>query len=281
VLWVLAWTMRSRLTDFLVLPHQLLRKTVLLLPLLATLVSAFATDSHVFFILSALNFLGFAVVMLLERGNRLAPQLALLSVAATMSALPVEILHPIAASFDQTKLIGFAALAYLMISSALSRNPKLALVGAIAAAVAGGMLREGQDHMLYWAAQAGLVYFLLHSLRWRDHEHPGAAGVRIFMAVLWVLHTFVWVHNGAPVMQPLIAAGLVMLIWWTRGFVFRVWRPQIVPVAALLVVLCGPVNFAVLKTQTTPMGVLAVIGSFALFAAGTAAALTKYRWHKN
>jgi hypothetical protein len=281
VLWVLAWTMRSRLTDFLALPPELLRKAVLLLPLLATLVSAFAADSHVFFILSALNFLGFAIVMILERGNRLALQLALLSVAATVSALPVEILHPIAASFDRTKLIGVAALAYLMISTALSRNPKLALVGALAAAVAGGMLREGQGHMLYWAAQAGLVYFLLHSLRWRDHDQPGAAGVRIFMAVLWVLHTFVWVYNGAPVTQPLIAAGLVMLIWWARGFVFRVWRPQIVPVAALLVVLCGPVNFAVLKTQTTPMGVLAVIGSFALFAAGTAAALTKHRWHKN
>jgi hypothetical protein len=41
-----------------------------------------------------------------------------------------------------------------------------------------------------------------------------------------------------------------------------------------------PINFAVIKTQTTPAGVLAVIGSFVLFALGTVAALTKHRWHK-
>jgi hypothetical protein len=281
VLWVLAWTMRSRLTDFVALPPELLRKTVLVLPLLATLVSAFAADSHVFLILSALNFLGFAVVLVLERSNLLALQLALLSIASTVSALPVEILHPIATGFDQTKLIGIAALAYLVISTALSRNPKLAILGALAAAMAGGMVREGQSHMLYWVAQAGLVYFLLHSLRWRDYEHPGAAGVRIFIAALWVLHTFVWVHNGAAWSQPLIAAGLVLFVWWGRGFVFRMWRPQVIPIAALLVALCNPVHFVALKTQTTPMGVIAVIGSFALFAAGTAAALTKHRWHKN
>jgi hypothetical protein len=281
VLWVLAWTMRSRLTDFLSLPPQWLRKAFLLLPLLAALVSAFAADSQVFFILSALNSLGFAVVTIRERGPRLALHLALLSVAATVSALPMEILAPIAGGFDQTRLIGAAALTYLMTSAALSRNPKLALVGALAAALAGGLLREGQSHALFWAAQSGLVYFLLHSLRWRDYEHPGAAGVRSFIATLWVLHTFAWVHNGAALSQPLSAAGLVMLVWGARGFVFRVWRPQVVPVAALLVALCSPVNFAVLKTQTTPMGVLAVIGSFALFAAGTAAALTKHRWHKN
>jgi hypothetical protein len=281
VLWVLAWTLRARLTDFLALPPALLRQAVLLLPLLATLVSAFAADSHVFLILSALNVLGFAVVIILERGNRLALQLALLSTAATVSALPVEMLQPIAAGFDRTKLVGVAALTYLIISTTLSRNPKLAIPGALAAAMAGGLLREGHSHAVFWAAQSGLVYFLLHSLRWRDYEQPGAAVVRSSMAALWVLHTFVWVHNGAPVTQPLIAAGLVMLIGWARGFVFRVWRPQVVPVAALLVALCSPVNFAVLKTQATPMGVLAVIGSFALFAAGTAAALTKHRWHKN
>lgn len=281
LLWVLAWTLRSRLTDFVALPPVLLRQAALMLPLVATLASAFAAESHVFFILSAFNFLGFAVVMILERGNRLALQLALLSIAATVSALPVEMLQPIGAGFDRIKLIGVAALTYLMITSMLSRNPKLAILGTLAAAMAGGLLREGHTHAVFWAAQSGLVYFLLHSLRWRDYEHPGAAGIRNFMAAFWVLHTFVWVHNGAPVTQPLIAAGLVMLIWWARGFVFRVWRPQVVPVAALLVALCSPVNFAVLKTQTTPMGVLAVIGSFALFAAGTAAALTKHRWHKN
>ncbi len=281
VLWVLAWTMRARLTDFLARPPEFGRKAILLLPLLAALVSAFAGNSHVFLILSTLNFLGFAVVLLLERDNRLARQLALLSIAATVSALPVEMLQPFAADFDRPKLVAIAGLTYLMISIMLSRNPKLAILGALAAAMAGGLLREGQTHALFWAAQSGLVYFLLHSLRWRDYEQPGAAGVRGFIATLWVLHTLTWVHSGAAISQPLGAAGLVMLAWWGRGFVFRVWRPHVVPLAALLVALGNPVHAVVMKTQTAPLGVLAVIGSFALFAAGTAAALTKHRWHKN
>jgi hypothetical protein len=75
-------------------------------------------------------------------------------------------------------------------------------------------------------------------------------------------------------------AGLVLLAWATRGWLIQHWRPLAIPVAAGLVMVCGPANWAVTKTQTTPAGVLAMIGSLALFGVGTAVALTKHRWHK-
>lgn len=280
VLWVLAWTLVLRITDFVPAPSEWSRRALLILPLLAMFVSAFAAGSHVFIGLAILNFVGFGIVWWRERGNRLALQLAMISLASLISALPVEVVRPVVGGFDRMNLIGGAVLAYLAIATALSRNPKLAIVGAIAAAVAGGLLREGQADTLHWAAQAGLVYFLLHSLRWRDHEHQGAAAVRVVMASLWVLHTFAWARMGVAFGPPFAVAGAVFFVWGCRGFLFQLWRPMVIPIAAGLVMLCPPVNLAVIKTQTTPVGLLAVIGSFALFALGTAAALTKHRWHK-
>lgn len=280
VLWVLAWTLVMRFTDFVATPSEWLRQAILVLPLLAMFVPALVVGSNVFCVLALLNFIGFAMVLWRERGNRLALQLAMISLASVISALPVEVVHPVVGGFDRMNLIGGAVLAYLAIATALSRNPKLAIVGAIAAALAGGLLRDGHADNLHWAAQAGFVYFLLHSLRWRDYEHQGAGAVRVVMASLWVVHTFVWARTGVGFVQPLVMACVVALMWWGRGFLFQIWRPLVIPIAAGMVMLCHPLNFAVIKTQTTPTGVLAVIGSFVLFALGTAAALTKHRWHK-
>jgi len=280
VLWVLAWTLVMRITDFVPAPSEWLRRALLVLPLLTMFVSAFVVGSHVFLVLAILNFIAFGIVLFLERGNRLALQLAMISFASLISALPVEAVHPVMGGFDRMNLIGGAVLAYLAIATALSRNPKLALVGALAAAVAGGMLREGHAHALHWALQAGFVYFLLHSLRWRDYEHPGAAAVRVVMASLWVLHAFIWARSGATLVGLFTAAALVAGVWSCRGCLFQLWRPMVIPITAGLVALCHPMNLVVIKTQTTPAGVLAVIGSFVLFALGTAAALTKHRWHK-
>jgi hypothetical protein len=58
------------------------------------------------------------------------------------------------------------------------------------------------------------------------------------------------------------------------------WGPRILPIAVLLVILSGPTGSGAVKMKTLSIGVLAVIGSFVLFAIGTAAALTRHRWHK-
>lgn len=134
--------------------------------------------------------------------------------------------------------------------------------------------------MLHWATQVGLVFLLLHSLRWRDGEHQGAATLRSLVAVVWVVHSFVWLRNGAAFLQPFSIATAVLTIWWFKGFVFRNWAPVVVPIAAVMVAVCTPVNFAFVKLQTTPAGVIAILGSFLLFGLGTIAALTRHRWHR-
>jgi hypothetical protein len=276
-LWVLAWTLHLRLPAHV---ESLARKLTLILPLPATLIAATETGSNVFFTLNALNLLAFAWIAWTERGNRLVLQLALLSFAAVVAAVPAPVFQFITGWFNRPDLIGLATLTYAMVATLLTRNPRAAIAGAIAAGIAGGALREPHGDAWHWAAQIGVVFFLLHSLRWRDYEHQGAKAVRIFMAAGWLIHSAVWLRDDAAIWHPLATAGAVLIVCGLRGLVFQRWTPLVVPGMAVGVALCGPLNLLLMKLQTTPVGVLALGGSLVLFAIGTAAALTKHRWHK-
>jgi hypothetical protein len=279
-LWVLAWTLHLRLPAHVESLAPLARKLTLILPLPVTLLAATATGSNVFFTLNALNLLAFGWVVWTERDRRLARQLTLLSFTAVAAAAPPPLCQFITGWFNRPDLIGLATLTYVMVASLLTRNPKAAIAGAIAAGIAGGALREPHGDAWHWAAQIGVVFFLLHSLRWRDYEHQGTAAVRIFMAVCWLVHSVVWLRDDATVWHSLIAAGAVLTVCGLRGLIFQRWTPLVVPGMAVGVALCGPLNLLLTKLQTTPVGLLALGGSLVLFAIGTAAALTKHRWHK-
>lgn len=280
VFWVLAWTLQARFTDFVAAPTPAARKALNFLPFVATGFALGGENGHIFFALNTLNFLGYTILLALDRGSRLALQLVLLSAAALVAGLPAEVITAGLRGVARTELIGVAVLAYGLINTSLSRNPKLAILGAVAAAVAARVLGEHRPDGFHWAAQAGCLYFLIHSLRWNDREHEGAAIVRHCVAGVWVLHALIWVRGGGTISQTLAVAGLVLMAWGLRSWWLRTWRPLAIPVAAGLVLVCGPANWAITKTQTTPAGVLAMIGSLALFALGTAVALTKHRWHK-
>jgi hypothetical protein len=280
-LWVLAWTLHLRLKDFVAIPPAMLRQATLVLPLAITLLPLEAARRDVAFVLSALNAFAFASVAWADRGHRLALHLALASLAAAVATLPVEVVQPFAGHVDRVKLFGAAALAYLVVGSMLSRNPKVAVGGALAAALAVGLLRSGREGDSHWAVQAGLVFFLLHSLRWQDYEHPGARFVRILAAAVWVAHAFIWVRVGLAFPSLLAMAGGVLVLCGLKWWLAPDAPPLILPAAALLVALCSPANFLFAKLQATPVGIVAIGGSFLLFGLGTIAALTKRRWGGN
>ena len=280
VLWVLAWTLHRRLTDFIAIPAPALKTVTLVLPLLATWSAVGAESGSVFFVLNLLNVLGFAGSVLAERDNRVALHLSLISLAAAVAGAPHGWTQPVLGEFGFDKLAGVAGLVYLLLFTALSRNPKFALLGAVTAAIAGAAVRGEHADTAHWAAQAGLVFLLLHSLRWRDIEHDGAGAVRAIAAVVWVLHAFVWTRDGAAFWQPLAVAGVVLVVCVGLRLIRGRWIARVVPVAGMLVAVAGPANFIIIKLQTTPVGVMAVAGSFLLFGLGTIAALTKHRWNK-
>ncbi len=278
---ILAWAMQTRVTDLITAPSVFSRNALLFLPVLATVPAAFAGGSRVFFYLSALNLAVYAIWLVLASQPLLVLQLGLLSFAALVASLPIDFAPVFAKPLAQTNLVGLAALAYLVVGAALSQNPKVALLGAGAAMIAGGVLRQSQPDWFHWAAQAGLIYFLLHSLRWSDDEHPGAKLVRWIVAAVWMFQAFAWVRNGATFSQTLLVAGVVFAVWTGCALIRRTWPPLALPVAAGLVALCSPANFVIVQTQSAPTGLLYVVGSFALFGLGTVVALTKHRWHKH
>lgn len=277
----LVWTLHIRFADFVPEPARWCRNVTLLLPMLAALPAVGAGSGGVFFVLTALNAVGYVVVIVRQPDYRLARYLLLAAVALLVVTVPREMVTMLNPTFSREKFIAAALALGVLVATLLTRNPKAAFAGAFAAAMGAGMLHGGEYHAAaHWAAQAGLIFVLLHSLRWRDYEHRGASGARFFVAAVWVLHALVWSHTSQAFWQPAALASAVMVAWWFRGYVFRNWKGSVLPVAAALVALSGPLNFVWAKVQVAPAGILAVAASFLLFAVGTVVALTKHRWHR-
>lgn len=276
---VLAWVVQWRLRDFVAEPAPALRVATLILPLVAALVAVGVEGSRVGFTLLAMNIIGYAGVALLDRGNRAARHLVMIALALAVATFPREWAVLAGAQLgSRAHWIGLAAAAYLILSTAVTRNPKLALVGTVAASLLAGAWREPAPDALHWAVQAGLVFYLLHSLRWRDHEFPGAAVARLLTAVAWVAHAFCWVRGDAPFWLTPGMATLVVAACWLHWWIRQKRLPVVILLAAALVAVLGPINMLLVTLQATPVGLVAVGASFLLSGLGTLAAVTKPRW---
>jgi len=278
-LWALAWTFHRRFGDFVTAPSAAFSARTLVLPLLATLAAASREGGVVFVALNLLNSLAYARLVINRRENRLALHLLLVSLAAVAAGLPHDWRQSVMIESGHDRWLVVVALGYLLLCSALSKNPKLGLLGAMGAAVAGAQLGRPGFHTFHLAAQSGLVFLLLHSLRWRDAGHKGAALLRTWTAVVWILDSFVWSYDGAPFWKPLTAGGVVAASYAAARWLAGRWPAKIVVVAALLVAISGPADLAFTGIQRTPVGVAAIGGSFILLILGTVAALTKRYWY--
>jgi hypothetical protein len=163
-----------------------------------------------------------------------------------------------------------------------SRNPASGVLGGLIAGLITGGLMASADRgdATHWALPAGLVLLLTHSLRWEDRYHSGAAALRVLASGLWVGHTFCWMHTTGSLWMSCCTAAPLIVAYGLARLLTGEWGPGILPIAVLLVILSSPAGSGAVRLKTVPTGVLAVIGSFVLFAIGTAAALTRHRWHK-
>lgn len=279
-LWVLSWVAFLRRKDFLASPAPGWRAVLLSAPLVVSLLAAGVDGSTVFLVLCLLNALGFGLETVIDRDWRVALQLLFASVALVFAGMPAGLSHPANLSFHGGRFLGLAVLTYVLLAAVLSRNPKLGVLGAMAAGIAAAVLWSGQTGGPYAAGQAGAAFLIIHSLRWRDSEHEGARGVRLIALVTWLLLTPAWIHAGAACWLPMFPAGLVLGSYTVALVIRRRWLLPMVPVVALLVGGYGPANLAATRLQEVPAGVTAIAASFVLFAAGTVVALTKPRWHR-
>src|ERR1041385_4279328 len=231
----------------------------------------------VFLALTVLNATIYQRIYSRHGGPRLALHLLLISLAALVAGLPHEWGRVFVTNLDRAELIGTSFAGYLLVCAMLSRNPGFGIFGGFVAAISIGIISEGRSGNLHWALESGIVFVLLHSLRWLQEKYTDR--IRVFICVAWVTHAFIWMHTGGlawmacAIVIPVLAAYFVGRLMGGR------WQSRILPLAAILVAFSGPADSFFSRLRTAPVGVLAVMGSFLLFALGTLTALTKLRAH--
>ena len=280
--WVLAWTGWLRFSGNATVWAGRLKAALTFPPVLIPLLTTSPGGQKTFLILTALNIAAYCSVCCWQRHHhQLARHLLFASAMMLVAGLPEIWLPAFASGLSRAGCITAGVMAYLVFWIVLLRNPKLAILGSIILGSAVMALVGNHAGAIYWAFQSGLVFLLLHSLRWNDTEHQGANTVRVMVGLVWVMQSLVWMNSDAgKFWMPFIPGALVLgtysavQIWRGR------WSQFSVPAAAALVILSGPACGTAEGVRTMPSGLLAVIGSFLLFGLGTAAALTRYHWHK-
>lgn len=266
---VAAWTLINRLSDCVREPSWRWRGATLLLVFAAPLFAL--TRPELFLPLVTLNLAGFAVLWRTVPGPlaRVARGFALASLPLLVAGIPSAWIAFGAAAATRVDP-RLAALVLLVVGVALhSTRWQAGVGGAAVVALAMGMVYpNGAGHA---ALQAALGFLLIHSLRWGADEDTDLSAFRWSLAVVWMIDAMWWtrVGGGGPEIFTLLDAALVALatlgVWWR-------WKLPI-PVAIWAgcagVTLAGPGNWFV--TNQRP-GLLALAGSLALFAIGTAVA---------
>jgi hypothetical protein len=281
LLWVALWSIHGRHSDFLSRPMPAVANALLLPQAAVPFLALSSKDHWVFPVLVGLNIVIYATLFYRNRGNRTAFHLFLVSLAS----LPAGFLKPVEprlpAGLDVNKWLLLAGTVYVLYWVMRSRNANMGLLGAWIVAIATLLLAKNTEVAIHPAVQLAMAFLLLHSLRW-DNREPRAETVLRFMAgSVWLLHALFLAHSGWTHAMLVVygtggfGAGASVWFRYIRGN----WKPALVPIAACAVMLTQPASFLVIKTQSAPSGLLAMMGSFLLFGLGTLAALTKAKWH--
>jgi len=278
--WALLWMLRRRMPEFLPAITPLKRKLFLVPPLLATFLAAEQRNKEVFLALTLLNFAIYGAIYLRARENRFVLHLVFLSLVSLVGGLPEDWCRAVVSEFSRARFIGFGAAGYVLLWASLARNPRFGIIGGVLISIATAFLLPERGYSLHFALQSGVVFLLLHSLRWVDSDHAGARVIRAMAAGIWVAHTLVWTSETGTVWMACAVGELVLAVYFSARLFSGSWGSRLIPLSAVLVALSGPTHFTAAKVGSAPSGLLAVAGSFVLFGLGTLVALTKHRWNK-
>jgi hypothetical protein len=245
--------------------------------MLATLLGIAEPWNGAFLVLAMLNVLAYTWLAFANPKDLLRRHLLAISLLALVAGLPDAWGRAIFSGFTHMKCAAAGAAIYLIVWTALSRNPRHGILGSLVLAISllFGLSTPAASH---WAIHAALAFLLLHSLRWNDSAHAGARVVRSMVAAFWFGHAVVWLYSGGEVYMTSIGASVVLAIYLGFRLLTGAWGPRIVALAAGATLLTGPGDVTVEKVHSIPVGILAVLGSFLLLGVGTLLALTRPRW---
>ena len=274
-IWLLTWMAYRRALIIIPRLSSFEQGLLLALPAVATLLAVGGSDPRIFLALTLLDATIYARMYGREPRRRLALHLLLLSVAGLLAGLPKHWGPTLVTNLSQAELIVGSGVGYLLFCVSLSRDPRNGMGGALVAfATTWGLLGD-QANALHWAVQAGLAFLLIHSLRWRDAHHAGASTLRAVVSLVWVGHGVLWMHTTGSDWMVCAVAVLVLGGCLAQRLLAARWGTRLVPWAAVLAALSGPGQATAMTLHSAPIGLLAVLGSFLLFAFGTLTAVTR------
>ncbi|HTL57525.1 MAG TPA: hypothetical protein VL361_17705 [Candidatus Limnocylindrales bacterium] len=274
--WVLVWVLYHRLKEFVPGLNRLWERSLIVLPLAATLIGVSEPGNEVFLFLTILNVAIYGRLSVL-RTDRFTRHLLLISLLALIAGLPDDWACNLIPEFTRAKCIAASTAIYFVLLAAFSRNPKVGLLGALMVGLT--VMSVLASHSgLHWGIQSALAFLLVQSLRWTDNQHEGTGAVRLLASIGWVAHTFWWIQDGGAFWMACAVSVPVLGIYFVARWLGGKWGSVLVPISAGIVLLSGPGSSGAGSLHSTPSGLLAVIGSFLLFGVGTCAALTKRRW---
>jgi hypothetical protein len=274
----LAWTAWHRAIDFNPKAESRLRPAFLVLAALSPLLATGRAESNVMFMLAGGN--ACALLLLAWRSqSHLAAQLGLASLVYLAPSMPDTWGRELFPDFSSGKALTLALAAYALLLTSLSRRPAHSLLGAIVVGLGTQFQFARLDYVEQFAMQHALLFVLLHSLRWT--EKRGARALRTAAAIAWLAHSIAWLRLvGVDANWPVLLGGLLVLgVALLMRLVQGRWTHRAVAGSAALVALSVPMNFVIELLRITPSGYLVVLGSFAVFAVGTALAWTKPHWN--
>ena len=278
-LWMLGWVLWQRRLDLDFLPEKFapaIEKMLLAGPVALLLLVAIGGLGNVLWLstLSAAIYGWIAVT----RRNRAATHLIWVSLALVASALP---LHPAAGvhtkgpDFYPAELAMGVLCAYLILLTLISRRPGMGLLGG--GMLSGLVMAAFPDNTMdgNLALNLGLVFAMLHSLRWEQHVVE-----RRCLGVLWIGQCVVWM-----LMNPSVAArgtfmdGLAVLaVYLGARAISGAWSARVIPWSAAAVMAMTPLRLGILECERAPVGLLILCVSFVMFALGTILAINRERW---
>lgn len=167
---------------------------------------------------------------------------------------------------------------------------RLGLVGAALAGLTTQYYFGRLDYLEQFALDTALMFALLHSLGWNDSREPVGRPIRFALGLGWVIHGVVWLRIAAgdvPETTQFIARTMPLsgLLVFACSVAYHLrtkrWEPLMVPAMAVLAMLTVPLNSGFDTIRITPIGHLAVLGSFVCFVAGVGYAFVRDQVARN
>lgn len=283
-IWTACWVLWLRANDVkwtLAKCGEFYDKILLVASTAILLVPAYSNDRIMLLVLGTMNITLFAVLSFKTKDWF---NVLLLAISSAMTAAAMRINITASSAISHTEIqfgetFWMAVGAFLFIRAVVSRDARYGLLAGFLAAVFAPILFPGVRHP-FAVMEIGLGFMVLHSIRWDDKLDRHSNAARVFVTAIWLVNSVAlacsdYTHSFWAV----FTCGLVIFVAafvtrWMAGY----WAHRLLPFAALAAMAMPPVFKSIDVIDQVPGGLLVLLASFLLFAAGIMTALLRSRW---